>query len=212
VFGFLYLITLLLPSLTQGVQKKHKEEKSEKFPITSTGSKLFYTADFDEDISKDQDYLGKNREIRYTNQNVSTYITEQNIGDLGDTAKFFKDYMNTVITGDYQKYPEYFTEKYKNKKNAFDKRAQDLQPFTKQKLYDIEVRFLDAKQVDGENGKVTYSFYHVEYKILKNNGTFRNDLDDEGIIPLVFSLVTENNKTLISDISTYNHLTKNAKK
>ena len=43
-----------------------------------------------------------------------------------------------------------------------------------QKVYDINITFVD-RQGDSDDG-VTYEFYEVRYKILYNNGTYRDDI------------------------------------
>ena len=68
-----------------------------------------------------------------------------------------------------------------------------------QKLYDVNITKLAVNDV---GGNTVYEFT-LEYKILENNGTFRNDIGD-GSKKQYITVTTENGKLLISSISTAN--------
>jgi hypothetical protein len=50
--------------------------------------------------------------------------------------------------------------------------------FTMQKIYDSQITKYSTEEIETTNGNYTKYIYIVEYRILKNNGTFRNDIGD----------------------------------
>ena len=79
--------------------------------------------------------------------------------------------MQAIIEGDADTYNSYFSDQHK--RMAGEKAA-----FTPQKLYDIDLTYLNTTQ-DDEVGILVQ--FRVAYKILDNNGTFRNDIGGDQI-------------------------------
>ncbi|MBO5869189.1 MAG: hypothetical protein J6Q89_00415 [Clostridia bacterium] len=143
----------------------------------------FFEADYNKNVLEDELYLSKNRDIYYNRFGTETILTESNVDDISLSARFFYDYFNCVINGDYQTYPEFFT------KNCLESEGFSLpEKFTMQGLYNIHVDLYtaEAKEVDGV--EVISEIYEVSYRIFENNGTFRSDVLPDETRTLVFEL------------------------
>lgn len=145
--------------------KKNGEENS---PIDYD----FYPADYDENIYNDKEYIEKieNGFIYYTDfsNNITLGIERDNAAEYGDEVAFMVDYVYSIIEGDRAKYNGFFSDAYYENN---DKHGE----FTMQKLYDVNITKESSEQIT-ENGNYTKYIFVVEYKIFKNNGTFRNDI------------------------------------
>lgn len=149
-------------------------------------SHRFSPADYNEDIYADEEYMQKDHSIAYKSGPDTYYITDGNYGTHGATIEFFCRYFDTVINGRYEEYDAYFTDFYfENQKNK--------DRFTPQKLYDIKVELVGTST--GES-VTTYNFY-VEFKIVKNNGTFRNDIGSNSSRRLIYELCEYGDGTIL---------------
>ncbi len=155
---------------------------------------VFAEADYETDILKDPFYLMCNRDVIYTVNGDSEPINSDNVHSFGDCAKLFLDYFDTVIKGDCNTYPSFFTEEYKRKNRLPEK-------FTMQRLYDIEVSQFSSEVRDYNGKQVLCTHFIVSYRIQYNNGTFRGDFNKNDMKPLLFSLLSDNGKVLIYSVS-----------
>ena len=86
-----------------------------------------------------------------------------------NVAVFFHDYINCIIRGDYGSYPSFYTEKCKS-----DPNFKMPEKFTMQGLYEIHIEFMGFET--NEAGEPVSELYYVDYRIYKNNGTYRRDI------------------------------------
>lgn len=149
-------------------------------------SYIFYPQDYDEDIYKNSEYMSRNRYIMF--KNLETGVTED-INNLTDDKylAFMAELVNSIIEGDADKYNSMFSEEYL-KKNADTVRER----FTMQMLYDIVV----ARHYT-ESGTV----YSLEYKIMKNNGSYRSDMPSDCSKAQYFVISEHNGKLLIDGLA-----------
>ncbi|MCD7776391.1 MAG: hypothetical protein LUH54_03345 [Firmicutes bacterium] len=147
----------------------------------------FYATDYDENIFEDEDYMDKNRMLAYVKDSNTFYLeldTEADYSSYDSTVNFFVAYLDAVINGEYESYADFFTDECKeNYPDVIKER------FTMQKLYDIKITFnsiSSATDADGESVNVYY--YYLDYKIYKNNGTFRNDIESDATRTLICEL------------------------
>jgi len=158
----------------------------------------FAEADYSRDILADPFYLRYNRDIMYTEYGYGEPVTAENCNTLGDWAEFFYNYFNTVIKGDYNKYPEYFTDAYL--------KTHDLpERFTMQRIYDINVELFSRDGIEYNGADAVCSRYIVSYRIQYNNGTFRADISGEDLRPLLFTLIEDDGGILINSITQINY-------
>lgn len=144
-------------------------------------------ADYDEDIFLDASYMSKNRNVYFTFDGDSEYITSENYSESYVTARLFYDYFQAVINGDYSVYPSFFTD-------SFFTSYTVPETFTMQKIYDISVT-LESRTATDTGWTEMYS---VRYRFMDNNGTFRSDLTDNTIIPVYYSITVSGDTALIN--------------
>jgi len=174
--------------------KLEKDALSQK-PASQSG--VFCEIDFDADVSKDEDYQKKLLYITYTDSEVlSVTITDGNFKEYDENLVFFNEYFTCLREGDFERYDTFFTSSY------FDENEHtDLDyGFTGQRIYDI---FITKTSSGYEQDGNVYRTYEVKYKIMKNDGTFRNDIASDEQRPQYITLVTNENGTFIRRI-TYN--------
>ena len=158
----------------------------------------FYPVDYDEDIYEDYEYVEK-----ITGQFIQFYDPTGNMGTVGidrETAKqwggeeleFIVEMLYDAIEGDYESYNDRFSANYY-------KTNQPKEKFTKQKIYDVMITYEPAES--STDGNYTKSVYSVEYRILKNNGTFRNDIGD-GSRKQYITVIKENGEYRIDSLVT----------
>lgn len=156
VIVVLYLVTLALDPDALVDRLFHGDGGEEKIEIE------FYPVDEDKDIFEDADYREcDNRLFYYDPDSGATYsVDEENLAQFDADVRFFHRYFQTIIMGYASAYADYFVTGYE---------GEIPESFTMQMLYDINVQ----PYYSDETGENTYL---VEYRILKNNGTFRDDI------------------------------------
>lgn len=181
LFILLLGLNLLLKSGVLGRLFLREEEETQP-------NVFLYEPDYDEDIFQDEEYLEQRRSVLYTEGAQSSYlIREEDFQAAGDYALFFGNYFDSLIQGDNERYNRCFTEDYL-KENGEKGR------FTMQKLYDMTVQLLAEYPLDEKNPEeIIVAEFKVSYRILYNNGTFRNDLPSETARPQVYRLLREEN-------------------
>ncbi|MBQ8255229.1 MAG: bifunctional folylpolyglutamate synthase/dihydrofolate synthase [Clostridia bacterium] len=148
------------------------------------GEEYLYTPDWNENILENEEYLGKDRSIHYTSNNVTLLLEDDDdFTSAGPIALFFREYFDAVVNGDHVRYNSLLSEPYK-------KEYGEKEPFTMQKLYDIEVTDLNCISYinEGKPNQITVYEYDVSYKIMENNGTYRNNLVSDDKRPLRYFL------------------------
>lgn len=133
------------------------------------GNAIFpYDPDYSEDIFQDEEYLGLDRLVCYTEvkTGVTLSIDDNNYSNYNDLVVFMYEYIRSIIYGDDVFYNSCYSDRY----IAVEGKQY---PFTMQKLYDIEfgIESRDQSTSDGILSKVW-----LDYKIFKNNVTLRTDI------------------------------------
>lgn len=163
-------------------------------PTEETGAPLYFAnADYTENIFENARYLERNRNIVFGTDSSNHALTEENCRTYGDYAAFFYHYFQAIIGGDAAAYAQ-----------CFDKAYTENHPlptrFTMQKLYDITVTENRRETLtDADGNAIPITAFLVEYKILENNGTFRDDLKS-GAAQKQYYRVTDGETPLIYDI------------
>lgn len=181
-------------TVIENVRKDAAEKKLEE--QNRPKSYTFFEPDYDENIFEDPVYMDKNRFIAYNDGVVKTLISDGDFTSFPPQVKFFDAYFSAVINGDAQAYNDMFTDEYYKTGERRDR-------FTMQKIYDIEVELLDSYEKTDTGSTVEYNIYKVSYTILKNNGTFRNDLPEDSYVPQEIELVTSGGITKINSVKAY---------
>ena len=161
---------------------------------------LFYPIDYDYDIMKDKEYLGLDRKIYYyadkTQLGTMLELDDSNRDKQARGVVLLCDMVESIIMGDADAYNACFSDYY------FEHKGVEPDPgFTMTQLYEIKItNFGEQKITDKKLG--TYTEYHfvLEYKIHKNNSTFRNDIGSDGSAATYIIITDRNGKLLIEDM------------
>ncbi len=163
---------------------------------------FLFNPDYEEDIFEDEVYLDLNRYILYTDGALSIYLANENdFAATGEVATFFGEYFDAVIMGDHRRLNACFTEEYREEHG-------EMTRFTMQKLYDMEVVKLAEYIInEGTADQTTVYEFKVSYRIRRNNGTFRDDLESGVARPQIYQLyrLDRTEEILIQSISEYNY-------
>lgn len=170
--------------------KKEEQNKISSMYSNRIISYDFYPSEYDVDITKDEKYMQLNRYIQYTDGAETYTITDEDYAKYGKPVEFFAEYFEIVRRGDTEAYNDLFTDHYYETNEPYYR-------FATQKIYDISLQKLSE-----ENSGDKYAF-NVTYKIYRNDGTFRNDIDSDGSKTLYFELVNENGVLKIDRITNY---------
>ncbi len=176
LYGVLVLIEWLMKKDTPGVLPP----KLEHWPVDDSF-----------DVFSDGEYMEYDRRVHYYDPNSgATYsVEEEDVATLDAGIRLFYYYFQAAIAGDEQAYSNCFTEKYQ-------KSGKLPEDFTMQMIYDIRVA---PEESFDEN---TLAF-RVEYKIRKNNGTLRDDMESDVSRAQIFTLVPNGYEYLIDNIVLY---------
>lgn len=142
---------------------------------------FFYPADYSIDPYADPKYMLQLRDVYYLEGNTGVLITDDTRDTVRKTSTFFESYFKLAIEGKYDEFQSLFD---KSLYNGI--KIPEL--FTPQKIYDIEVEFYQELN-DSANNNITYEYFIVRYKIMYNNGTFRNDIGSDETRPLMFTIM-----------------------
>ena len=162
ILAVMILLPIVLILALQGMQSDEYEE-------TDFGTHYFYKP-YEGDILTYDVYLNLDRNVRYYD-NYKGYGLMEYIDENSTDPKlaFLYHYLQTVINGDAEHYRTLFG-------NAYYQ-THEIQPdFAQQMLYDITVYLYSQESLDGGETRYTYA---LEYKIHKNNGTFRKDIGSD---------------------------------
>lgn len=173
--------------------EKKEEKKAASMYSDTIKSYIFYPSNYNLDVTTDEVYMGLNRYVYYKNGGETFAVTDGNYLQYGKAVDFFGTYFDTVIAGDWETYNTYFTDHYYESNEPY-------KLFAPQMLYDILIEQLS--QTENKDGTVVYTF-NVSYKIHRNDGTFRNDIDSDSKKPLYYELIQDTDGTVKIDRITY---------
>lgn len=156
-------------------------EKANKPQNTGGSTIIFYDANYDYDIMKDENYLELDRNVRFENsQNGMTVeIVDGNLNDvpsdIRDSFSIINDFINYAIAGNDVKLNDLFSDEY------IDAEGETKMDFTMQQLYNIKVTYITDTTTETNGYTYSSQDFWLEYMIRKNNGTFRNDMASDCI-------------------------------
>ncbi len=155
---------------------------------------FLYTPDWETDISTLPAYQALVNDIIFSADgsnaqavNKDTYMT---VGGKG--LKFMADYVDTIISGDHEKLNSMFTDDY------FKEYAK-YSAFPQQKLYEIRITQYSYKSPEYYYSNVSDLYYIISYRIYRNDGLFRNDIDDSCELPQLLKLLVYPDGTIKID-------------
>lgn len=155
-----------------------------------------YDPDWESDIFTNEKWLDKNRYISYAENGMQVMLIDGDFSAYGEPVELLADYCDALMHGDAERLNGFYSDDYFSTHDRFER-------ITMQKLYDIVIEFLSEEDVT-ENGKIVSKYtYKLTYKIMENDGTFRNDLISDGEKPQFYTIIDDGAKLLITDVKNY---------
>ncbi|MCI8589675.1 MAG: hypothetical protein HFE77_03065 [Clostridiales bacterium] len=185
------LLLALVYGIAMAVNQQLQEKRNESDEI-NTDNFVYYFPDWEENIWQDEDYIEKDRTIYFQN-GAETYPLSD-IGSEGRGASFFMSYVDALIEGDYEALNHMYTSEYTDKNGLFE-------PFTKQKVYNVLVSYKGT--AEGIDGYGKAEVFDLSYYIMKNNGTFRRDIESNRSRTQIIYLVQTNEGYKIYEVCYY---------
>ena len=175
--------------------EKYRENEKNNEPTNMYSDELhsyiFYEPDYDLDVTEVPEYMELDR-LLYFKDGSEEFGISSGFQKYGKPVVFFKKYFDVAIAGDWETYNELFTEHYYETNKPRNQ-------FAPQMIYDMHIEKLWQKiDEDGER----YAF-NVTYRIYRNNGTFRNDIESGASKTLYFELVNVGDELKIDRITYY---------
>lgn len=218
VFAVLLAVYFVLSYVDSSLKLDgHKVYDGLDYSNNSAVSVDYYNADYSVDIFTDEEYLKKDRVVRYVDGNVTIVLDEYDDILLDAGQRFFKRYFDAVIHGDYESYGEMIAKDYDGNPIIYGEAPQNAK-FPMQRLYDITVKKLAVSDDAGNryNGKhAVFGVYEVSYRVMKNDGDFRLGLPSDKIVPVIYETATTNvgtssEKTVITRTYLYDNIIEKA--
>lgn len=153
-----------------------------------------YEPDWESDIFKNEEWLGKNRYLTYTENGMSLTLVDYDYASCGKPVEMFGAYFDALMHGDADAVNDFYTESYFETHDKFDK-------ITMQKLYNMEVEYISRSDITLYGVQTIQYTYRVTYMIMENDGTFRDDLVSDAMRSQYYTLVEIGDEIKISDIS-----------
>ncbi len=195
--GGLCVLGLVSAVCLQNPQWFEVQKEVDMGPTSMYSDKLvsytFYPTDYDLDVTADETYMGLDRYVYFKNGNETIAITDGDYAAYNPAVAFFGTYFETVIAGDHETYNTFFSEPYYQT-------HEPMHEFAPQMLYDIRIEMLSQ---DHQNDGSTLYAFNVEYKIHRNDGTFRNDIGSDASKKLYFELYEDRDGLVQIDRITY---------
>ena len=195
VIGAVILLALSVQLLTKYQESISAEETTDFFSIIQFSSE--YVTDEAEFLA-DQTYRGYDKTMYYYDPQtgITEGITEGKYEDYGECVLFLADFLSAIIAGDAEEYNMFFSD-------VYFENNEPKESFSMQKLYDIQVSPYSKEEKAAEDGqKYTEYIYMLQYRIRKNNGSLRNDMDSDGLRPQYILITNRDGKLLIDRILT----------
>lgn len=186
--------TLLLGVASFAIDRYNLKKNNDTTPIKYN----FYPADFEENIYEDEEYIEliENGFLYYTDESmgITLGIERETAINHGSDIQFMVEFVYTIINGEADKYNAYFSDIYYKSHDRHE-------PFTMQKLYDVNItKLAEIQETDKKIGTYTRYEFSLTYRIYENNGTFRNDIG-EGYKVQNISISKKNGEMLIDSIT-----------
>jgi len=190
IIGLFFLNT---GSLTFDFDFFSKEPKeTEQVVYTGNGKHRIslYDPDWESDIFENREWLSKNRWLTYAEGGMSLTLVDEDYASYGDAVVMFADYFLALMKGDAEWVNSFYTDSYFETHDRYT-------AITMQKIYDMKVEIIEQK----DNGNTITYIYRVTYKIMENDGTFRNDMVSDAERAQYYYLTDDGNHVQIYDVS-----------
>lgn len=153
----------------------------------------FATPDYSYDITLDADYMAEDRRVWVNDGVLSAPIDDEDYSD-NQLYIFFQNYFTALQTGDIAALKDC----YSDEALSILKLPNRL---SMQRVYDIMLHFQYSERKTDQSGIVYEEHvYKFEYKIMKNDGVFRRDLQSDAVRPQYITIKMYFDKIYISNV------------
>lgn len=136
----------------------------------------FAEPDYSSNISEDADYMAEDRRVWVNDGALSAPIDDEDYSN-NQLYLFFEKYFTALQTGDLASLKECYSEELLSTLKLPNKLSQ-------QRIYDIMLHYQSSESKTDKTGIVYEEIvYKFEYKIMKNDGVFRRDLESDAVRP-----------------------------
>ena len=153
--------------------------------------------DWSADVLSEDDYIVLNRDVGYSDGIGTWPICSDGVFNTKDAVQLFLiDYIDDLVSGDAVS----LRDKYDK---SVIKALKIPEKFTKQRVYESLFTELSKREIH-ENGKIIFQYeFKVEYKIMKNDGTFRSDLASDSVKGQYFTVQQDGDSIKIIKVVEY---------
>ena len=157
-------------------------------------SVIFATPDYDRtvDIRTDPSYLELNRTVRLKRGQYTVVITEDDLVSHSPAVGVLYELVETIIDGNADAHNALFSDLYFTENDG-----EPEKPFTMQRIYDIVITEIREQTVTNDGEEYTEYIYSLEYKINRNDGTYRVDIGHDASRPQYFMLTNRSGEVKI---------------
>ncbi len=153
----------------------------------------FATPDYTYNIADDEEYMLEDRRVWVNDGALSAPINDEDYSD-NQLYIFFEKYFTALQTGDIGSLKECYSDEMLSVMKLPSK-------LSMQRVYDIMLHYQSSEQKTDASGIVYEEYvYKFEYKIMKNDGVFRRDLESDAIRPQFITVSVYFDKIYISDV------------
>ena len=164
----------------------------------TAGDVFLYEPDYNAQIMTEEDYLIKDRRISYSDGFGTWPIYDENgVYHTSDEVQLFLiEYINDLIKGDAAGLKAKYSDELVKKLKLPDK-------MTQQRIYETKLTELSKKEIT-ENGNTYFEYeFKIDYKIMRNDGTFRVDLASDSVKGQYFTIMQTDGEIIITKVVEY---------
>ena len=164
----------------------------------TAGDVFLYEPDYNAQIMTEEQYLIKDRRISYCDGFGTWYIYDENgnYSTSDDVQLFLIEYVNDLVAGDATALKAKYSSELVTKLKLPDR-------MTQQRIYETKLTELSKKEIN-QNGEIYFEYeYKIEYKIMRNDGTFRVDLASDSVKGQYFTIEQREENITITKVVEY---------
>ncbi len=161
---------------------------------SNTYKPKLYVPDWESDILNDPEYLELKGFVTYApNDSVTMGVEEGGYYSAGgDELVFMMKYVDAIIRGDHVTLNSLFNENYFENNDKYE-------DFPEQRLFNIKIKKYHYADPAYQNSSYDDAYYIITYKIDRNDGLFRDDIDEFAELAQLIELEIAPDGTILID-------------
>ena len=164
---------------------------------STIGDVFLYEPDYDAQIMTEEEYLILDRSVRYSDGIGDWPISDPNGVYTSDTVQLFLiDYIDDLVRGDASSLRAKYSKQVLDELNIPTR-------ITQQRVYETKFTEISKKEIT-EKGETFFRYeFRAEYKIMRNDGTFRPDLASDSIKGQYLTIEMRRDSVMITQVVEY---------